>query len=163
MGFRKLTVWCAQYDEVTLEARKARSYELVSLSGLESGGIVRYLMGIEQPSPETIDSIEGAIDWFKRSQLKGMRLEDFFDDNGRKDRRVIKDERAPSLWARFYNIESNRPIFCSRDGIPRAKISEISHERRNGYSWLGEYARDLLNTDYPKWKERMSVDSELDK
>jgi pectate lyase len=32
----KLTVWCAQHDEVTLAPRPARKYELVSLSGAES-------------------------------------------------------------------------------------------------------------------------------
>ena len=32
----QLTAWCAQHDEVTLEPRPARSYELVSLSGAES-------------------------------------------------------------------------------------------------------------------------------
>ena len=36
----KLTVWCAQHDEVTLAPAKARAYELPSLSGNESVGIV---------------------------------------------------------------------------------------------------------------------------
>ena len=33
-------------------------------------------------------------------------------------------------------------------------LAEISHERRNGYSWLGYYARDLLGKDYPAWKAK---------
>ena len=28
-----------------------------------------------------------------------------------------------------------------------------TYERRNGYSWYGPYARDLLEKDYPKWKQ----------
>jgi hypothetical protein len=41
------TVWCAQHDEVTLAPAPARKYELVSLSGGESVGIVRFLMSIK--------------------------------------------------------------------------------------------------------------------
>src|SRR5262249_15948504 len=55
------TVWCAQHDEVTFAPAPARKYELVSLSGGESAGIVRFLMSIENPSPVVIDAIESAI------------------------------------------------------------------------------------------------------
>src|SRR5262249_55000860 len=43
----KPTVWCAQYDETTLEPAPARAYELISLSGYESAGIVKYLLKID--------------------------------------------------------------------------------------------------------------------
>ena len=55
----KLTVWCAQHDERTLAPAKARAYELPSFSGSESVGIVRFLMGIEEPSPEVVTSHRG--------------------------------------------------------------------------------------------------------
>jgi pectin methylesterase-like acyl-CoA thioesterase len=45
------TVWCAQHDEVTLAPAPARKFEVVSLSGGESVGIVRFLMSIKDPSP----------------------------------------------------------------------------------------------------------------
>lgn len=45
----KKTVWCAQHDSVTLQPAPARVYEKVSLSGLESVGIVRFLMDMEKP------------------------------------------------------------------------------------------------------------------
>ena len=69
--------------------------------------------------------------------------------------RLRADPQAPPLWARFYNIQTNTPIFCSRDGIPRKTLAEISHERRNGYSWLGSFARDLFAKDLPAWKKRL--------
>ena len=40
----KLTVWCAQHDEKTLVPAKARAYELPSLSGSESVGIIKFLV-----------------------------------------------------------------------------------------------------------------------
>ena len=45
----KLTVWCAQHDERTLAPAKARAYELPSLSGNESVGIVRVPDGNRAP------------------------------------------------------------------------------------------------------------------
>lgn len=61
----ELTVWCAQYDERTLEPAWARAYEPPSLSGSESVGIVRFLMGTEDRSPG----------WWPRStaRLRGSR------------------------------------------------------------------------------------------
>ena len=53
----RLTVWCAQHDRETLKPAKARSYELASLSGHESVGIVVYLMSLENPSDEIKQSI----------------------------------------------------------------------------------------------------------
>lgn len=41
------TAWCAQHDETSFAPAKARSYELPSISGSESVGIVRFLMKSE--------------------------------------------------------------------------------------------------------------------
>lgn len=156
----ELTVWCAQHDQVTFEPRKARSYELASLSGAESVGVVRFLMQIEDPSDEVIRAIEGAAAWFERSRLKGIKLVRVEDAGKPKgyDRVVVSDPTAPPMWARFYNVQTNQPIFCSRDGIPRRTLAEISYERRNGYSWLGYYAQGLLGKDLPAWKRRLGRD-----
>ena len=37
------------------------------------------------------------------------------------------------MWARFYEIGTNRPIFSDRDGFAKHDLSEIGYERRNGY------------------------------
>ncbi len=152
----KRTVWCAQHDELDLQPRKGRSYELVSLSGAESVGIVRLLMSLEHPKPEVVEAIEGAIAWFKLSELKGIKLvtkEDPAAPKGR-DRIVVEDPSAPPLWARFYNIATNRPIYCDRDGVPKERLADIGYERRNGYAWLGTWPTALLENDYPAWKNR---------
>jgi PelA/Pel-15E family pectate lyase len=61
----KLTVWCAQYDPITLESAAARKFEVASLSGWESADIVRFLMSFESPTPEIKNAIESAIAWFQ--------------------------------------------------------------------------------------------------
>lgn len=150
----KPTVWCAQHDEETLKPAKARSYELPSFSGNESVGLVRFLMSIKEPSEEVEASVEGAVQWFRDHQITGYRLEKKKGDFPKGyDRVVVKDASADPLWARFYDLEEGLPIYCSRDGVPKRKLEEISYERRNGYSWVGTYAARLLKTDYPKWKK----------
>ena len=37
--------------------------------------------------------------------------------------RTIPCEDCPTLWARFYELETNRPFFCDRDGIKKYDIS----------------------------------------
>jgi PelA/Pel-15E family pectate lyase len=156
----KPTAWCAQHDHETLEPQKARSYELASLSGGESVGIVRFLMQIENPSDEVIRAIEAAVAWFEKSKLEGIKVVRVKDPTKPRgyDKIVVEDPTAPPMWARFYDIQTNQPIFCSRDGIPRRTLAEISYERRNGYSWLGYYAQALLQKDLPAWKSRLGRD-----
>ena len=155
----QLTVWCAQHDRETFKPAKARSYELPSLSGHESVGIVKYLMTIEDPDVAIVNAIEAAVVWFQIHMLTGVRIERFDAPGTPKgsDIKLVAATDAPALWGRFYDLTEQRPFFCSRDGIPRRSISEISYERRNGYSWLGEYARDLLKRDYPAWKIRQGL------
>lgn len=150
------TVWCAQHDRGTLAPCAARSYELASLSGSESVGIVKFLMEIEQPSGAIMESVEDAVAWFERSKLTGIRLEERHDASLPRgfDRVVVADPSAPPLWARFYDLETNQPMFVGRDGVAQANLADIEHERRTGYSWLGPYAQALLERDYPVWRTK---------
>lgn len=153
----KLTAWCAQHDENTFEPRGARAYELPSISGCESVAIVRLLMSIEKPSPRIIESVRSAVNWFKTAKIEGIRVVEKRDPSlpGGRDRIVVKDPNAPPLWARFYEIETNKPFFCDRDGVKKYDLSEIGHERRNGYAWYGNWAEKLLSTEYPAWEEKI--------
>jgi len=150
------TAWCAQHDEKTLEPRPARSYEKASLSGGESVGIVDFLMEIENPSPEIIESVQAAVAWFDRVRITGIRQKRVpAPDSPRGfDKLIVKDPDAPPLWARFYEIPTLRPIFCSRDGIVRYSLAEISCERRTGYSWYCGRPRELLAKRYPLWQKK---------
>jgi PelA/Pel-15E family pectate lyase len=154
----RLTAWCAQHDKDTLEPAPARSYEHPSISGAESVGVVRFLMRLENPSPEVIQAIESAIAWLKASRLKGIRLRTVSGPEYEQghDRILVADPDAPPLWARFYEIGTNRPIFSGRDGVIKYDLAEIEHERRNGYSWLGGYATTLLEREFPEWQQRQA-------
>ncbi|WP_116125537.1 pectate lyase [Lewinella sp. IMCC34183] len=152
----QLTAWCAQHDPVTLEPAKARAYELVSLSGSESVGVVRFLMEMEDPSPEVVRAVTAAVDWFERVKLTGLRLIREDDPLLPKGYDLIvgfDPEHGKMLWARFYEIGTNYPMFVGRDGVVKYALSEIEYERRNGYSWLNDWPKELL-AEYPAWAER---------
>ncbi|MBW3628179.1 MAG: pectate lyase [Gemmatimonadetes bacterium] len=150
------TAWAAQHDVLDLRPQKARTYELPSLSGMESVGIVRYLMDIEQPTPEIVGAIEGAVRWLERVKLNGIRVENRPDASlpGGRDRVVVADPAAGPMWARFYEIGTNKPMFVGRDGIVRQRLADIEHERRVGYAYLGSWPRELLEKEYPAWRAR---------
>jgi PelA/Pel-15E family pectate lyase len=151
------TAWCAQYDEVTLLPAAARKYEVVSLSGGESVDIVRFLMSL-QPDKPIVESIDAAIAWFRESQLNGIKWVEKSDTSSPLgiDRVVIRDPTAPPLWARFYEIGSNRPIFVGRDGVVKYDVAQIDQERRVNYAWYVDGPAKLLNKDYPEWRKRIT-------
>lgn len=143
----KKTVWCAQHDETTYEPRSARSFEPASLSGAESAWILRFLMSLEEPSPEVVEAIEAGVAWFDAVKLTGIR-EVRVDG----DKRIVKDASAPALWARFYELGTGRPIFSGRDGAIKYDIAEIDPERRNGYAWYGRWGENVAR-DHEKWSK----------
>lgn len=150
------TAWCAQHDEVDFRPQKARSYELVSLSGMESVGIVEYLMEIDDPSPEVRRAIEGAVRWFEDAKINGLAVKWVRDSSLELgvDRVAVSDPKAGPLWARFYEIGTNRPLYVGRDGVPQPSMSDIEYERRVRYRWLGPFASKLLNKEYPSWRAK---------
>jgi PelA/Pel-15E family pectate lyase len=135
----KLLGWSAQHDRETYEPRGARSYEHPSLSGSEAVGIVRFLMERPDQTPEIKRAIQGALEWFDEVKLEGIRYVSG-DPNGEY---FVEDSNAVT-WYRFYEIGTNEPIFSGRDGVIKRTIQEIEKERRDGYSWAGNYAEQLL-------------------
>lgn len=150
----RFTAWCAQHDEHTLEPAWARHFEPPSLSGMESIGLVRFLMSVEQPTPEIIAAVEGAVAWFRTVPITGLRVEDFTGPDGQRDRRAVADPAAPPIWARFYELGTNRPIFIGRDKVIRYDFNEIERERRTGYVYLRDWPARLVERDYPRWRAK---------
>jgi pectate lyase len=152
----KPTAWCAQHDEADFSPRVGRTYELVSLSGAESVGVVRLLMSLDDPSPEVVRAVDGAVAWFEAARLDGIRVSIERDEKSPtgRNRVVVKDPKAPPLWARFYEIGTHRPIFSDRDGVKKYALAEIGYERRNGYAWYGSWPQPLLEKEYPAWKKK---------
>jgi len=154
----KLTAWCQQYDELTLQPATARSYELPSISGSESVGILEFLMSQPNPSEEIKDAINAAVEWFQDVKIVGYKFVNV-PTPGRqkeKDRKLVRDSTS-TIWARYYEIGTNKPFFSDRDGIKKYAIQEIGYERRNGYAWYGNWPQRLLERTYPDWLKKNAL------
>jgi PelA/Pel-15E family pectate lyase len=146
------TAWAAQYDTFTLEPRQARAYEPVSLASRESADMVNFLMSLPNPSPEVIDAIESAIAWFNKVKIDGYRWQLKIGVSSA----FTADPGAGPLWARFYEIGSNRPIFGDRDGSIHYELSGVSEERRIGYGWYSYIPLKMLE-QHSKWRNGLRV------
>jgi len=142
----KLTAWCAQHHKDNLKPMGARSYEHPSISGGESADVVCLLMTIKNPSHSIKTSIESAAEWFDKSKITGVIYKKVGDD-----RMLMKLDDAPAIWARFYEIKTNRPIFSGRDGKIKYNVSEIEFERRNGYAWYVKSGEKVFK-EWAKWR-----------
>ena len=134
-----LSAWCAQHDPTTYEPKGGRAYELPSISGSESVVILKFLIDREQ-TPEIKKAVDAAIKWFKENSVENTEY-----DKKPQDRISFKPKAGSRVWYRFYDLETNEPIFSDRDGIPKRNIDEIGDERRFGYTWAGKWPEKLIN------------------
>jgi len=141
------TVWCQQHDLLTLAPTSARNYEMPSASGSESAGIVLFLMQDPAPSPAVVAAVHAAAAWFEKTKIKDIVFKPSPDGTGRE---IIPTPGAGPLWARYAEIGTDRPLFGDRDKTIHDDVSEISKERRNGYSWFGDNPKRVLD-HYAKW------------
>jgi PelA/Pel-15E family pectate lyase len=147
----KPTAWCAQHDPQTLQPVQARKFEPPSISGGESAAIVLLLMDIDHPAPRVRAAIESAVAWYESVKITGLRLEQRKNADGTSELIAVEDPNAPPLWARFYDLKTQRPMFMNRDGEIRQSFMELDPEPRSGYAWLRPWGAKVLER-YPKWK-----------
>jgi PelA/Pel-15E family pectate lyase len=152
------TAWCAQHHASTLEPVKARDYELISNSGSESVGVVRVLMSVENPSQNIIEAVKAAVSWFDSVKLLNITTQRITDSSQPTGEDVIVvNSPGDVIWGRFYDLETNQPFFCGRDGVKKSSLSEIDNERRTGYAWYGGWPKNLLNYEFQNWKEKNNI------
>lgn len=147
----KKTAWCAQHDEITLLPATARSYELPSNSGSESVGVVRTLMLVEQPSTQIIQAVIDAVTWFEEVKILDIATQNTGTDV------IVVPSPGNVIWARFYDLDTNLPFFCGRDGIKKNTLAEIELERRTGYAWYGNWPKNLIGSEFNNWKSKNGI------
>jgi PelA/Pel-15E family pectate lyase len=155
------TGWCQQHDEKTYEAASARTFELASCCPQDTTEIVRFLMRVETPDDRITKAIDHAVAWLRKTELSGIRVqrvpgpvEVFERYTANFDVVVVPDKSAPPIWARHYEIGTNRPVFAGRDAVKRYSLAEIERERRSGTPWYGHWPRTLLDSEYGQWREK---------
>ena len=151
----ELTVWCQQHDCNTYLPAPARAFELPSYCSAESGNIVRLLMSLPNPDERVKKAVHAAMRWIDKYKLTGLRQVYTGEWNSpNRDKLLLEDPTADKpLWARYYDLERCEPFVCDRDGIPRRRLEQIGHERRNGYGWFSERLAELYPV-YNQWAYR---------
>ena len=150
----KLSIWADQYNEVTLLPEKARAFEPMSLATGESVSIVKFLM-MQPVTPEIEKSIKSAIEWFKESKIDGYTYN--VSRESETAIRTLSKKEGSAVWARFYDIPTNKPVFGDRDGSVKFNYEDVSEERRMGYSWYNESGTKLIEKEFPKWLKNNKI------
>jgi PelA/Pel-15E family pectate lyase len=158
----RLTVWCQQHDELSLQPAWARAFEPPSICNGESAGIVLFLMSIKKPDQRIINSVESAVKWFQDSKILNTRVETVSAPAEKSqyrtyssDRVVVADPQAPPIWTRYYELGTQKPLFCDRNSKFLYSMAEVSRERRVGYAWYTYAPKEVLNR-YPEWEKKFS-------
>lgn len=159
----KPTVWCQQHDNITLQPVGARTFELPSKTSSESAEIVHLLMQVKDPGAQIVNAIKDAVEWFEKVEIKDERVKTipakdvvYKFHEAKFDRIVVTDSAAPPIWTRYYELETDRPMFANRDGKKVYQLSDVSRERRTGYAWYGYWPQRIISVAYPAWLKTIS-------
>jgi PelA/Pel-15E family pectate lyase len=141
-----LTVWPQQDDALTLKPVSGRNYEPPAQCACESATLLLLLMNdLPHPTPAEQRSIRAAAAWFKKTAIHGQSWE-----RAAEGRQLVPSPGAGPIWARYYQIGTDIPVFADRDKSIHDNVSELSRERRNGYSWYSADSRRALDR-FDKW------------
>jgi PelA/Pel-15E family pectate lyase len=105
---------------------------------------MRFLMKQKNPSARLKASINGAAAWLESHKLSGYTY-DF--ETGLH----VAPGQGP-IWARMYEIGTDKPIFSDRNGIKLYDWDQLK-DRRLGYAWY-TYAPVLALRQYESWARK---------
>jgi len=144
------TIWPQQEDALTLEPVSARNYEPGALAASESADLLEYLMSLPNPPRDVVAAVDAGAAWLKGAAIYGY---EYVGGRGTPEGRVLKPrEGAGPLWARYYSVETQKPIFGDRDRTLHDNVNELSPERRNGYQWYSNGPQHALDV-YAEWSK----------
>jgi PelA/Pel-15E family pectate lyase len=149
------TAWAQQYDALTLDPTSARNYEMPSLTSDESFPVVGFFMSLPNPTPAEVAAVHAACAWFTKVEIMGFRFGSgnfMADRQSPGGRRLVAVQGAGPIWARYYQIGTDKPIFGDRDKTIHDNVNDLSLERRNGYSWFNTEGVAVLN-EYKTWAQ----------
>lgn len=122
--------WAQQYS-YEMKPAWARSFEPPAVCSAVTSDNIRTLLELYVVTGEEkyLEPMPAAIEWLEKSKI------------------------GENLWARFYELESNRPIYCDRGRKIFYDIAQLGDERRHGYSWQSSYGIQTSISRYKKIKK----------
>jgi len=159
----KLTAWAQQHDHESFLPVMGRHYEFPFPATLESVSIVKLLMEIDPPDRKVTQAIEAAVSWLNAVKIEGLRIMEVPADPIQYryhwsdfDRIEVHEQGAPPIWARFYDLKTQKPVFANREKQIFRRYQDLMRERRTGYDWYGYWPARLLQQEYPAWREKIN-------
>lgn len=156
----RLTSWGQQHNEIDLTPAWARAFEPPSICNFEGAWVALFLMSLDNPSKEVINAIQSAVKWFEDSKINGIRVKTIkapeYTSKWKTtnfDRVVVQDSTAPPIWTRYYELGTDKPLFCDRTSKFLYSLADVSRERRSGYNWYTYNPQEVLDK-YPAWLEK---------
>ncbi len=118
--------WAQQYSW-DMQPAPARWFEPAACNGLVTSRNIATLISLYERTGEGkyLEPIPAAIDWLDRSKM------------------------GDGTWARFYELETNRPVYVNMD---REVVYEFVNIRP-GYGWKGNFGIPSVIAEYRKLKE----------
>lgn len=163
----RLTVWCQQHDENSLQPAWARAFEPPAICNGESAAVVLFLMDIDNPDPIIIESVQRAVKWFHDSEIYNTKVITVVAPPEKSrwrttnyDKIVVVDSLAPPIWTRYYEPGTDKPLFCDRRSKYLYSLAEVSRERRSGYGWYTYAPQEVLDK-YPDWQKKWAPDKNV--
>lgn len=145
------TAWCAQFDALTLQPSNARKMEPATLSGAESARILKFLMSLSRPSPEIIACIESGLKWFDAVKITGIATREVDGTTIY----VADPTNTEVRWARFYDLQTNKPVFPGRDGVIYETFEAMAANNKLGYNYYTTQPSGILTHGQKKWRKML--------
>jgi PelA/Pel-15E family pectate lyase len=117
-------------------------------------------MSIDNPGERIIKSVQSAVKWFNDSKIYHTKVETVTAPPEKSqwktttyDMVVVIDSLAPPIWTRYYELGTEKPLFCDRNSKFLYSLAEVSRERRSGYGWYTYAPQEVLDK-YPEWQQK---------
>jgi PelA/Pel-15E family pectate lyase len=109
------------------------------------------LMKRTPTTPEVLASLDDAVAWFEKVALRDVVwVRSTFPS------KLVPTPGAALLWARMYEIGTDKPVFGDRDRTIHYAVGEISLERQKGYGWYSDWPESTLK-EYKKWRAKLAA------
>jgi PelA/Pel-15E family pectate lyase len=118
---------------------------------MESVRVLKVLMSIRRPSPEQIAAVEAGLAWLEQAKVTDVAKRSV-------DGKTVYQVDPASTevyWARFYDLETGRPIFPGRDGVVYESFEAMIAKNAGGYDYYTTQPNSLLRTGQKNWRKML--------
>ena len=106
------------------------------------------MMDQPKPSEAEVKAVVAGMAWLQSTVIMGYA----WGGTREEGQHLSAKSGAGPIWARYYSIETGKPVFGDRDKTIHDNVDELTVERKNGYAWYSAGAKEALDA-YGVWKK----------